>query len=42
MPKDTKNLAASIRARLLTYAQAKSVSFDVVLNRFAAIRSSRG
>jgi predicted transcriptional regulator of viral defense system len=35
-------LAASIRARLLTHAQGKGVSFDVVLNRFAAIRSSGG
>ena len=38
MPKETKNLAASVRARLLTHAKSKGASFDLVLNRYVIER----
>jgi hypothetical protein len=38
MPKSVVNLAASTRARLLAYAKAKGLAFDLVLTRFALER----
>lgn len=38
MPKETKNIAASIRARLMNHAQAKGLPFDLVLNRYVIER----
>ena len=38
MPKETKNIAASVRARLMNHAQAKRVPFDLVLNRYVIER----
>jgi predicted nucleotidyltransferase component of viral defense system len=38
MPKETKNIAASVRARLMNHAQAKGVPFDLVLNRYVIER----
>lgn len=38
MPKPPKNIAASVRARLMNHAQAKGAPFDLVLNRFVIER----
>lgn len=38
MPKETKNIAASVRARLMNHAQAKALPFDLVLNRYVTER----
>jgi predicted nucleotidyltransferase component of viral defense system len=38
MPKPPKNIAASVRARLMNLAQAKGAAFDLVLNRFVIER----
>jgi predicted nucleotidyltransferase component of viral defense system len=38
MPKETKDIAASVRARLLTPAKSKGASFDLVLNRYVIER----
>jgi len=38
MPKETKNIAASVRARLMNHAQAKGAPFDLVLNRYVIER----
>lgn len=38
MPKTPKNIAASVRARLLTLAKARDVSFDLIANRYVIER----
>lgn len=38
MPKETKNIAASVRARLMNHAQAKDAPFDLVLNHYVIER----
>lgn len=38
MPKEVKNIGASVRARLLTLSKANGQSFDLVLTRFALER----
>lgn len=35
MPKEIKNIGASVRARLLNLSKASGQSFDLVLTRFA-------
>ena len=38
MPKEPKNIAASVRARLLNHAKAKGVQFDLIANRYVIER----
>ena len=38
MPKEIKNIGASVRARLLNLSQANRQNFDLVLTRFALER----
>ena len=38
MPKEIKNIGASVRARLLNLSKASGQSFDLVLTRFALER----
>jgi predicted nucleotidyltransferase component of viral defense system len=38
MPKELKNIAASVRARLMNHAKAKGAPFDLVLNRYVIER----
>lgn len=38
MAREPKNIAASVRARLMNYATAKGVQFDLILNRYVIER----